>query len=85
MENVKTCKVKKIRMIPFMFVAGDHIINDIMGDKPDKKGVISWKMELQQNGFTVESPKDDFKGLGYYKDINGIFIRQLLKTLQGFN
>jgi sirohydrochlorin cobaltochelatase len=85
MENIKRCKVKKIRVIPFLYVAGDHVVNDAMGEKPDKNGNISWKMELEKNGFTVESSDDVFKGLGYYPDINRIFITQLVKTLEGFD
>lgn len=92
MDNIKGCKVKssgatsiKIKIIPFLLVAGDHIINDVMGDTANKDGIISWKMELEKNGFTVLSPKDNvFKGLGYNPDINRMFIMRLIKTLDGF-
>lgn len=79
---------KKTRFIPFMFVAGDHIMNDIMADEPDKHGAISWKMELQRKGIAVESvvtiyqEKEYFKGLGFYPDINKLFLKQLEASLE---
>ncbi len=79
---------RKTRLIPVMFVAGDHIMNDIMGSKPDKHGVISWMRELQQDGIEVDTVmtsyqgKEYFKGLGFYPKINELFINQLLESLE---
>jgi len=87
LKKAKACKHRKVKLIPFMYVAGDHIINDIMGNKPDEEGFPSWSMELQDAGIKVSSVyvfykgKKYFKGLGFYKEINRIFIKQLIKSL----
>ncbi len=40
---------KKVFLMPFMAVAGDHARNDMCGEEKD-----SWKSILKQNGFQVE-------------------------------
>ncbi len=40
--------IKKILLMPFMLVAGDHVLNDMAGKK------YSWKSMLQAEGFEVE-------------------------------
>jgi len=86
--QVKVCSPKRVRIVPFMFVAGDHIMNDIMGDKPGKDGAPSWSMELESAGIKVEAVSTEyqgrkvFKGLGFYPEINRIFIKQLTESLQ---
>ncbi|KJR43087.1 anaerobic cobalt chelatase [Candidatus Magnetoovum chiemensis] len=84
LSAVKQCKLKKIRFIPFMYVAGDHVMNDIMGDDPKE---LSWASEMKEAGFTVDTVYTDFqgekfyKGLGFYKEINRLLIEQLIKSL----
>ena len=86
--RVKGCAPARVRVVPFMYVAGDHIMSDIMGDKPDKEGVPSWAMELQAAGVKVEAVTTEyqgrrvFKGLGFYPEINNIFIKQLIASLE---
>jgi sirohydrochlorin cobaltochelatase len=86
--RVKGCTPAKVRMVPFMYVAGDHIMNDIMGDKPDKEGTPSWAMELVKAGVKVETVTTDYqgrqvvKGLGFYPEINRILIQQLAGSLE---
>lgn len=88
LAKAKACSPGRVRIVPFMYVAGDHIMNDIMGDKPDKDGTPSWAMELQDAGVKVETVLTDyqgrkvFKGLGLYPEINRIFIRQLIASLE---
>lgn len=88
LTKARLCSPKRVRLVPFMFVAGDHIMNDIMGDKPDKEGVPSWAMELESAGLKVETVFTEyqgrkvFKGLGFYPKINGIFIEELIKSLR---
>lgn len=83
----KTYPFKRVRFIPFMYVAGDHIMNDIMGQEPDKDGTLSWAMELQKTGKQTESVLTTltentlYKGLGFSPSINKIFIRQLVENL----
>jgi sirohydrochlorin cobaltochelatase len=88
LSAAKNCRVKKVKFIPFMYVAGDHIMNDIMGSEPDDEGVPSWSMEMRDAGFEVDAVfmnykgEQLYKGLGFYEDINRIFIRQLVKSLK---
>ena len=85
---VKAFPVKRARLIPFMYVAGDHIMNDIMADKPDKHGELSWALELEKAGIKVDSVFTEykgercFKGLGFYKEINSRYIKQLVDSLK---
>jgi sirohydrochlorin cobaltochelatase len=59
--------VKKVILLPFMIVAGDHANNDMAGDEDD-----SWKSILEKQGYTVTPV---LKGLGEYPEIHGIFVR----------
>ena len=53
---------KRVTLIPFMFVAGDHAKNDIAGE---------WKEMLEKEGFTVSA---QLEGLGQIPEIQEIFI-----------
>lgn len=61
--QVKANGVKKVLLMPFMFVAGDHAKNDIARD---------WKEELEKRGYEVSL---FMEGLGQNPDIQDIFIR----------
>ena len=63
----------KIRLMPFMIVAGDHAINDMAGDDED-----SWKNILTGEGFSTECA---LKGLGEMKGIRQIYAEHLKKAL----
>lgn len=88
LDAVKESPLKRARLIPFMYVAGDHIMNDIMGEKPDKDGELSWALELERVGVKVDTVYTDykgercFKGLGFYKEINSRYIEQLVESLK---
>jgi sirohydrochlorin cobaltochelatase len=60
----KDC-VKKVTLMPFMIVAGDHAHNDMAGKDDD-----SWKNILISEGFKVETV---LKGLGEYPEIAEMF------------
>lgn len=62
LKQLKIGKAKKVTLVPFMFVAGDHANNDIAGD---------WKEALEKEGFEVGVV---MKGLGENADIQDIFI-----------
>lgn len=64
-EDLK--KFKKIYLMPFMVVAGDHAINDLAGDEED-----SWKSVLKKDGFEVETI---LKGLGEFEAVREIFVQ----------
>lgn len=56
MKTMKEKHIKKVYVMPFMLVAGDHAKNDMAGDDED-----SWKMQLLRAGF---EPEIILKGLG---------------------
>ena len=61
--------VKKVILLPFMIVAGDHANNDMAGDDED-----SWKSILEREGYTVTPV---LKGLGEYPEIQRLYIRHV--------
>ena len=60
--NLKGKGTKKVILMPFMFVAGDHANNDI---------AVDWKEALEKEGFVVENK---MVSLGMMKDIRKMFI-----------
>ncbi len=88
LNKAKNCAIKRIKYIPYLFVAGDHIMNDVMAAEADEDGAISWSLELQQAGFKTETiyvrqnGHKLYKGLGFYKKINHLFIRSLIQALK---
>lgn len=81
LEPAKACRGNGVRLIPLMFVGGDHVMNDVMGDGD------SWRGELERAGKTVDVPtmevngSKQFRGLGLIPDVNRIFIRALRRAL----
>ncbi|MDU1903987.1 MAG: sirohydrochlorin cobaltochelatase [Dysgonomonas sp.] len=63
--QLRSSGLKKVVLIPFMFVAGEHAKNDIAGD---------WKDELEKEGYTVEV---HMQGLGENPKIQDIYISHL--------
>jgi len=90
LAKAKACKPKKVKFIPFMYVAGDHIMNDIMGSKPGDDGELSWSLEMKKAGFETEATtvvykgKEYYKGLGFYPEVNRIFIKGIVRLLKKF-
>jgi sirohydrochlorin cobaltochelatase len=76
-KNVVTeCKkagIKKVYIVPFMSVAGDHAQNDMFGDEPD-----SLKSMLKKNGIQSEMI---MKGLGENKAVAQIWIDHLQNAM----
>ena len=69
---LKEQNIKKVRLMPFMLVAGDHAINDMASDEN------SWKTKLLSEGFDVEVI---LKGLGEVKSIQDMYINHLEKII----
>lgn len=63
--QIKTQKYKKILLMPFMFVAGDHAKNDIAGE---------WKEALEKKGYQVDV---HMEGLGQNPGVQQLFIDHL--------
>jgi sirohydrochlorin cobaltochelatase len=66
-EQLDGLGVKKVVLLPFMIVAGDHANNDMAGDEDD-----SWKSILQSRGYTAQPV---LRGLGQYPEIQAMFVR----------
>ncbi len=75
LEAVKKAKPATVVLMPFMFVAGEHVANDILGDNPE-----SWKSELlKQKAYRIEGIT---KGLGYQEGIISIYLDHLDRALK---
>lgn len=72
LEAARNTGMKRIHFIPFMFVAGDHIENDIMGDDED-----SWKSRLSGFACTLER-----RGLGWNEGVVEIFLAHLREAME---
>lgn len=59
---------KKVTLLPFMLVAGDHAKNDMAGEED------SWKSELEEDGYVVKAV---IKGLGEFSGIRSLFLEHM--------
>ncbi|HWQ20829.1 MAG TPA: sirohydrochlorin cobaltochelatase [Methanotrichaceae archaeon] len=66
LEQLRDLKVRKIRLMPFLLVAGAHALSDLAGDGPG-----SWKSAFEKEGFDVEV---SLQGLGENEEIVKIFL-----------
>ena len=75
LEAVEKIDVKKVVLLPFMIVAGDHANNDMAGDEPD-----SWKTIFEEAGYEMESL---IQGLGQSPDIQQLIIEHAHDAIDG--
>lgn len=68
-EKLNGNKVKKVLLVPFMLVAGDHVQNDMAGQDDD-----SAKSQLEQAGFHVDVY---LRGLGENPLIQDLYVQHL--------
>lgn len=68
MHRMEQRKYRKVALLPFMFVAGDHAKNDMAGEED------SWKCELEAAGYEV---RPILRGLGELPGIRQIFMEHL--------
>ncbi|MGM0655878.1 MAG: sirohydrochlorin cobaltochelatase [Thermodesulfobacteriota bacterium] len=71
---LKAKKAKKVWIMPFMSVAGDHAKNDMAGDEED-----SWKTQLTKAGFSCRTV---LKGTAEYDEFVDIWVGQLTKAMK---
>lgn len=74
LETLKEKNIKKIWLMPFMAVAGDHAINDMAGKEED-----SWKSILEKENFKVECY---LKGTGEINDIAKLWVKHLKEIMK---
>ena len=67
--QLQAAKIKRILLLPFLIVAGDHARNDLSGDTPD-----SWKSRLEALGFETRTV---LMGLGEIPEIAQKFAGHL--------
>lgn len=65
---------RKVLLVPFLLVAGDHARNDMAGDDPD-----SWKSQLEAAGLTVRCHMD---GLAALEEVRALYAARLRELLQ---
>lgn len=75
MKMIREQNPSRVRLAPFMIVAGDHARNDMAGNDPD-----SWRCQFEAAGFPVECV---LKGLGEYPEVQEIFIRHVWEAMGG--
>jgi len=76
LEAVKKSQAATVVLMPFLFVAGEHVAKDILGNDPQ-----SWKSELlKQKAYHIEGIT---KGLGYQEGIVNIYLDHLAQALKG--
>ena len=73
--NEKNPQIKKVVLLPFMVVAGDHANHDMAGDDED-----SWKSSFKAAGFETSCI---IKGLGEYPGIQKLFVRHAREAIEG--
>jgi len=74
LDAVKCSPAAAVQFVPLLVVAGDHMMNDIMGDEPD-----SWKSQLlAHRQYQIESSK----GLGYQDAVVAVFLNHLENALK---
>lgn len=72
-REVKRAGFRRVRLVPFLLVAGMHFEEDMSGDDP------SWKTAFEGEGIAV-SLED--RGMGFHPDIIDIFIRHAREALE---
>lgn len=73
---VKKANPATVVLMPFMFVAGEHVAKDMLGDGPE-----SWKSGLlKQKAYRIEGIT---KGLGYQDGIVKIYLDHLSEAMKG--
>ena len=77
LEAVKQSTASTVVLMPFLFVAGEHVAKDILGDEPE-----SWKSELlRQKAYRIEGIT---MGLGYQQGIVDIYLDHLDRAMESF-
>lgn len=72
LRSIRRCDLKKIKFLPLMFVAGDHIANDVLGPAD------SWAAQL--SGFILEPA---VRGLGFNERAVRLYFEHLQDALNG--
>jgi sirohydrochlorin cobaltochelatase len=72
-DDARNSGLGKVHFVPIMLVAGDHMMNDVMGDEED-----SWKNRLAPMEAAAE------KGMGYNNKVLRIFMDHIDRAMEQF-
>ena len=72
-RELKIRNNKKVKLAPFMVVAGDHANNDLAGDEED-----SWKSICEKEGYEVSC---ELKGLGEFAGVREVYLKHLKEAM----
>lgn len=76
LEQLKAEKsVRRLRLVPFMLVAGEHARNDMAGEEAE-----SWKSICGSRGYEVSCV---LHGMGFYEEIRELYVQKCRKCLSG--
>jgi sirohydrochlorin cobaltochelatase len=75
--KLKKQSIRKVTLMPFMLVAGDHVINDMAGDEEE-----SAKSQLLKAGFEVEAY---LHGLGENPGVQDLYVQHLKDAMNKKN
>ena len=64
-QELAALSVKRVKLSPFMLVAGDHAVHDMAGEEPD-----SWKSRLELEGYAVDC---HMRGLGAVPQVRALY------------
>ncbi len=76
LAEVKAAEVAKVRLMPFLVVAGGHATKDLAGDDPK-----SWKSSFERAGFEVDL---NLRGMGENPRVVEILEEHTRQTLERF-
>lgn len=65
LQQLKASRLKKVVLVPLMFVAGEHARNDIAED---------WKNDLEKEGYSVDVKME---GLGQNPEVQDLYLSHL--------
>lgn len=68
-DKLQAAGISRVLLMPFLLVAGDHVLNDLFGDEAD-----SWINRLRQAGVSVEGYK---KGIGENPKVQALYVKRL--------
>ncbi len=74
LPKLAAAKTRKVFLMPFMAVAGDHARNDMAGDEPD-----SWKSVLKARGYDCEVV---LKGTAEHAEIVDVWLDHLRTAMR---
>lgn len=74
LQKLNSSGVKEVALVPFLLVAGNHVLKDICGD-----GSSSWKSLIEGRGFDVKIYPG---GLGENEEIISIFVDHTRRAME---